>query len=326
MTAPFSQKRDTRFARHGLRGAHTLIEMVASIAILSIIVTGLGSSMVIASRAADATNAATSPAVRAGDSRRCLDRLLADLSLATAITEKTSTAITMTVPDRTSDGVADQLRYAWNGSVGSPLTLSINGGTAAPLVDNLKGLSLTYSTRTSGPPATTTGAETLLLSHDDAPLGSFQSVGFDSSTFVAAFVRPVLPANAVSWELTKIEVYLKRTGNNATAAVCVRNATVMQLPGSTLYASSPVPTNSTSNFVATTVNFTGASGLDPYQGVCIVFCTSSGVNGGIVQYEQNGVPMTTNTHFLLSNDSGASWSAPDTTRDLRIKVYGKVTS
>lgn len=308
------------------RRAHTLVEMTASIAILAILMAGLGSAMVVASRALDASETQTSPAVRVGDSRRALDRLASDLSLATGLLEKAPGAITFTVPDRTSDGLPDQLRYAWSGAAGTPLTLAINGGTAAPLVDNVKSFVLAYPARTSGPAAKTTGPETLLLSHDDAVLGTMRDFSLDNNNWFCAFVRPALAAGAVSWELTRVELRIKRSGLNATAFVRAVSASATQAPGTTTLASVAIPTNGSSTYGWYTVNFTGVTGLDPFQGVCIVMGATVGAQAGVIEYESGGSPMTTNTHAIGSTNGGGSWASPDTATDVRIKVYGKVTS
>ncbi len=67
--------------------------------------------------------------------------------------------------------------------------------------------------------------------------------------------------------------------------------------------------------------------LDVDAGYCIVVTYVSG--GGKVakfRYEENGNPMTANTHFMKSSDGGATWSDPVANQDLRFFVYGTETT
>src|SRR5581483_935801 len=143
--------------------AFTLIEMVVSLAVLSILVVVLGSALTLALKAngTGATNASDS--FTAGD---VADRITADLNVADNFTDRsTATAVTFTVPDRNNDGLDETIRYALSGTT---LSRQYNGGTAVALASNVKSFSLSYLTRLQGP--TAPAGDTQLAAYSNALL------------------------------------------------------------------------------------------------------------------------------------------------------------
>ena len=141
-----SRRRLTR-RRPGQAG-HTLLEVVLALAIVAAIAIGMMGAMLLAQRG-------TAVAADAGDKTaqqtRAMQMLTTDLGLATAITERTATAVTMTVPDRTGDGQPETVRYAWSGTAGDALTRQFNGGAASIIASNVCQFNLTYLLKTVGP-------------------------------------------------------------------------------------------------------------------------------------------------------------------------------
>ncbi len=68
----------------------------------------------------------------------------AELQYAQSVTEQTVTAITVTVPDRDADSNPEEIRYAWSGTPGEPLTRQYNGGTAANAAEGVHDFSVDY--------------------------------------------------------------------------------------------------------------------------------------------------------------------------------------
>ncbi len=131
-----------RILRSRPRG-QTLIELVAAMASATVLITGLGATVIVTSGAfrpeSTAPHATTTSVWTASD-------LLADLRLATGFTERTDTAATFTVPDRNGDGQPETLRYAWSGNRGDPLTLSYNGAEPMIVARDVQDFSLNYVT------------------------------------------------------------------------------------------------------------------------------------------------------------------------------------
>ncbi|MCH7925855.1 MAG: prepilin-type N-terminal cleavage/methylation domain-containing protein, partial [Planctomycetes bacterium] len=119
--------------RRRVRRGFTLVELVAAMTVMTILMMGMGSAMIIASRAIPNDK---SPMSIATESRNVLDRLTEDLLYAISVSEKAATALTFTVADR-GHGAAgpETIRYAWSGTPGDPLTLEYNGASAVNLVD-----------------------------------------------------------------------------------------------------------------------------------------------------------------------------------------------
>lgn len=131
-----SQTRPTR------RG-YTLLEMIISTGAATVLLGGLMSTIVVANRA---WSPDLKPVIKT-EASGLTRQLSIDLKSALYFTERTSTAVTFAVPDRDSDGQPELLRYAWSGTVGDPLTVSLNGGTAEPLVADVSTLNLSFLTR-----------------------------------------------------------------------------------------------------------------------------------------------------------------------------------
>ena len=104
--------------------AFTLLEMTMSLTIMALVFTTVGSVFVLAAKVMPTPDSAEAASVHQS---AALSQLLEDLQVARYITEDTANAVTLVVDDRTGDGLPDRLRYAWSGTIGDPLTLSING-------------------------------------------------------------------------------------------------------------------------------------------------------------------------------------------------------
>jgi hypothetical protein len=148
-----------------LRTGFTLVEVVLSAVTLAVLLLATGSAVALAARAIPDGRSVASATVAGG---RALDSLTTDLADATAVTSATATAITLTVPDRTGDGVADTITYAWSGVSDAPLTRKFNTGTAATIAAKVREFKLTLDIRSSGGPNRVTGVRVALRVGSDA--------------------------------------------------------------------------------------------------------------------------------------------------------------
>jgi prepilin-type N-terminal cleavage/methylation domain-containing protein len=130
-----------RFARRGF----TLAELVASMAILTILMGAMTSVIVVASHAIPDAEDPVQTKLATMD---VVDQIGRELYYATTITESTATAMTFTVPDR-GHGAAgpETIRYAWSGTPGDPLTRQYNGGTVVNLSTGVQSFSFSLSRR-----------------------------------------------------------------------------------------------------------------------------------------------------------------------------------
>ncbi|MEO1584644.1 MAG: prepilin-type N-terminal cleavage/methylation domain-containing protein [Planctomycetota bacterium] len=120
----------------------TLIELVTSLAITSIVVGAIGSSIMLASRTLPDSSRETD---RLLAMQRALGTIAADLRYATAVRMIDGTTIEMVVRDRDQDSSAEMIVYSWNGDAGDPLTRTVNSGDNAAILSSLATLSFGWS-------------------------------------------------------------------------------------------------------------------------------------------------------------------------------------
>ena len=125
------------------------MELLVSTASATVLMAGLASATYIANRALDDEALPVSADRRASEA---LSQLLCDLEHALAFSERTSAAVTFTVPDRDGDNAPETVRYAFSGAAGDPLTYEYNGGPAVKIADDVQAFDLNYLTRIAGAP------------------------------------------------------------------------------------------------------------------------------------------------------------------------------
>ncbi len=303
--------------------AFTLVEATLSIAITSILLVGMGGALLLTVKAADTGDDGAGRATAAAEA---LSGLNAELSVATSITSFTSGDIAFTVPDRNGDGNPEAIEYTWNSSGGSMLR-AYNGGTPATFLSTVKSCAPTLAQRPAAQPVES--AEMILAQCDTISGSSTNNDDIKDNTYAAQYVRPVLPTGALSWKITRVRLFLQRGGSNTDqmhASICTASGAlkptlpVLVLVNFTRANLTPSP--------GAWVEFAlgPVSGLAPTQGVCIVI-DGMGGNGNVkVISLQGGSNHPFNTHYMTSGNSGASWSAPNDTEDMRFIVYGTYTT
>ena len=153
--SPANSNRRSRYRKgeHSMSGAsyprsvrrgYTLLELMIAMVGATTLMAGLSSAIFVAVQAAGTDDSPLSASRRGG---AVLSDLLAELEFARSFTETTPTAITMIVPDRDGDTIAETIRYAWSGTPGDPLTRQYNGGLWPPWSTTFISFSTTYLCR-----------------------------------------------------------------------------------------------------------------------------------------------------------------------------------
>jgi hypothetical protein len=145
--------------RRSARRGYTLLEMVISTGAATVLLGGLMSTIVVANRA---WSPDLKPAIKT-EASSLTRQLSIDLRSALAFTDRTATAATFTVPDRDSDGQPEVLRYAWSGTSGDPLTVSLNGGTAQVVVADVQTFNMDYLLRSVTAPVIPTSGQNVTV-------------------------------------------------------------------------------------------------------------------------------------------------------------------
>lgn len=308
--------------------AFTLIELVLSVAISAILMSGIASAVLLATRAADLEE---SPGAQVPQTVDVLGTITADLRFALNFTERTASSIEFTVPDRNADGNPELIRYAWSGVAGDPLTRAYNNGAPETLASDVQQFDLSYLLRTITPAAVRQieSAELELISHDDAPGGVIVQKAISAIKWAGQYFKPTLPTNTVSWKINRVLVRLSKSGPpKGSVRMWITEADANLQPTTTVLDELIVPEGNLGAMQWQEFAFGAAGGLDPAQGYCIVVTGYGAAGGthGLLEYETGGVPMTANTHYMTSDSGVLVWSAPNDTDDMRFFVYGTVTT
>lgn len=299
----------------------SLVEAVLAMGVAAILLVGMGGALTMSVSALDKGQDRNSGAVKAAE---MADRILADLNEATAITEKNGQGVAMRVPDRDRDGTEEVVVYGWSGVSGAPLYRSLNGGAPQIVIEGVEALEIESLVRASG---AAEDAEAVLIGYDTSLGASLRTAAISEKDRVAQYVKPAFASNVTSWTITRVEVHLARdaTATGTLQASLASNdgwkpsANILSkvqvsealLPGSAAYVSLPLT----------------AGPMGPHEGVFIVLedVGSSSLSCGTVGYGQGGSALPYNTYLAMSADSGVTWTGPQDTRDMRFRVYGKVT-
>ncbi len=298
----------------------TLLELVTCLAISAVLIGGLASSVYLSTKGLETL---TSPTNVSLDTGAALNQFTADLRMATGFTERTSTAVTLTVPDRTGDGWPDTIRYAWAGA-GSPLTRTVNGlpNPAATILDNVSALELTYLTRTMQPPFVESASQ-LLISYTTTynATGPIQKTNWEGQSF-----RPTLPGNAVLWKITSAEIMAKRNTSSGTVTVNIYAIDATNKPSGAPISTTNVNVSSwPSSYGWVPITLPPVS-LSPTTGAAIAITSTNATAQSTVTGYIGFSPPALNAYYVNSIDQGATWTAPANNSALNYKIYGTITT
>jgi len=312
-------------ARRTARRAFTLTELAVGLAIVSIVIVGLGSAIVVASKAIPG---AASPAQRALQAADCVDDIAAELTYATTINAAEANAIEFVVVDRTGDATPETIRYEWSGNAGDPLTRQVNGGAVQTILEDVHAFDLTYH----GPSTTEEqsgegeSAEQLLAHY--APL-SWSSVTVTATDWPGQYFEPDLPANATGWRVTQVELWASSNWPpDGDVAVQVRSADILDQPTDTVLAQASLSAGSVSWIMAERrkLAVSGMANLSPLQGACVVVEHVSGDEPCNVWIDMSGFGSSSGPQaFQMTLDGGQSWSS-SSAAGMIFSVYGTYTA
>lgn len=203
--------RDTASGQ-ALRGSRgfTLIELVASMAVLAVLMMAVGSTVVLASKAVPSPNA---PATHIIAASRILEQIAAELETAIEIDDLDVDELEFTVPDRDGDGVDEEIAYRWSGKPGDPLIRTYNDGPDQIVIPAVDRFVIGFTTRevtvpSDAPPIE--ASEVVAFSQDlfSAGLGGKVSIG-TGVRVAEGFVPSV--GGASHWRPTRAAFHLFTT-------------------------------------------------------------------------------------------------------------------
>jgi hypothetical protein len=295
-----------------------------SMAVMTIVMGGVGSAIFIASRSV----ATDSPVVRMAEAGPVVDQMAGELACALGCVQRSATVVEFTVPDRNGDATGEVIRYAWSGTAGTPLTRQYNGGTAVNVAGNVTDFALTYDvaveTTTVPGPAVESG-EQLLLSHEYSG-GTTNEFQIKSNRYIGECFHPVLAGGVTAWSVTRVKFRAQAEWPaSGQTTVQIRTADGNHLPTSTVLQQSTLYESDLSwlSMGWQEFSFTGATGFSPTSEACLVLKWVSDSVSARIQYESGGTDLSQGVAVYTTD--GSTWTAA-TASDLIFYVYGKITA
>lgn len=305
---------------HGL----TLIELIFSLCVTSLLIAALGSTMLLAGKALPGTDNPATALIQAANVTR---QLTQDLQYATDINTADAHQIIFNVADRNHDGTPESICYQWSGTTGDPLTEQINDGQCITLLKDVQDFSLSYDTldTTTQEPNMQTSGTSLLTSYVGS--NNLSSLSIKNGQWICQTIKPTLPEKAAGWSLAYMDYYIKHgllTVGSFT--VQIQKATAAGYPSGVVLAEQTIlEADLLPGFQLSRLTFSGVTGLDPDQGLCVLFIWDSGLtNAGSLQVDTGDTGASVQRQCLISKDDGVSWSLQSNT-NLRFYLYGTVT-
>ncbi|MEK6797345.1 MAG: prepilin-type N-terminal cleavage/methylation domain-containing protein [Planctomycetota bacterium] len=312
------------------RRAFTLAELLVSMVIVSVLMGGIASAIVVASRSIpDSTSA---PAVML-EAAKDLHMISAELQTAASVSERLANAMTFTVPDRNGDGTSEKLRYAWSGTAGDPLTRQYNDGTVVNVLADVREFGLTYNARVTSATTTQTvtseTAESILASFTGWTGVTYTDSATDPSRWASEYFEISIPADAQALHVTRVQLKMKGSatspGTTVTVALHKSNGAGSPEPQATPLGS-PLTVSSPTSTLAQWVSFSFPDLVipNPAADYCLVVSGST-LGAAYTQYQYSKTGPADVMKFLWTTDSGAIWNPKTTLRDqyeMPFYVYG----
>jgi len=285
------------------RSAFTLIEMVVSLSIISIVFLAMGSVMLLASKALPTADASSS---LTPDTADIVQQIVSELQTATLIAATTDKSITFMVPDRDNDGNDESVAYFWSGVAGNPLIRIYNGGTSVTVLPIVTEFNLAYDTKTVAQPDLLTESVEIELS-SRIQSADTKNYAVSKNNWIGQYFKPtVLPAGAVSWNVTRALVMARDNGaaNGQTLVQFRPPESGTFLPGNTVLDQvTMVESDLTGSYAWHPFVFSNVRDLAPGDGLCLVLQWVFDKNAADILYNDN-----TAGNRLTTSDAGSSWN------------------
>lgn len=312
--------------------AFTLAELTVSLGIVGLLMAGLGSAVLLATRAVPSP---ASPANQIGAAAQGVDLLATDLYYARSFTSIQPTSITFTVAPRGSDSAPETISYSWSGAKGAPLMRQYNANPAVPVVRNVYNLNLLYNklTRTSVQNVTTisTTPEQLVASFTNwsglVLLETSGDYAVSSSRQISEYFKldASPPAGATTLNITRATLNLKGySGGGSVFTVGLYKPASGSAPSTTALAG-PVNVSSSvlgTGYAWTDIYFSGATITNLTQDFCLVASAPTTAYGCYAQY-LSALLAPSDPHVMETN-SGSGWTS--TAQEMPFYCYGTWTT
>ncbi len=298
------------------RCGFSLVELVTSLTIMSILLVTMGSAIVIATRGLpDPTN----PLAQKVDAAEVVRQLAAEMAYATIVLKASPTEFEFVV---NRNGAPTTIVYSWSGTPGDPLVRQYDVGTPVNVLDNVRQFNLDYESGTEaivGSAVPIESGEIELAKHPIAVAST--SLPIQDKTWIGQYFQPTLPADTVSWRVTRVVFRAMEHGpDDGRALVQLRLAdAVTKLPTSTILEQTTMfEADLTGAFMWREFAFSNVAGLSPTDHLCLVLEWEQSKHSADIEYD--GAP----SGRLTTSDAGANWNL-DNGSSMLYYLYGTVS-
>jgi len=305
------------------RRGFTLLETCAALAITSILVVSIGVAMLLAGQSLPDSAAPAQTAYHAGV--QC-ERILGEIRYATYVHTTEPNYIRFTVPDRNGDGDPDTIIFTWDSVPGGRLSRHSSTGPGQLLLANVHQFRLEYDYQdiSEEVPNDSQGEETLLVGH--VPDEHIEDYAVKDDRYCGQYFRPLLPGDAVSWEVTRIKLRARSSGlQTGLTKIQLCRATQGGLPTIVVLEEHDMSEALLPLWYEwQELHFSGATGLSPDAALCLVVRHVSGAESCAIQYQDENFS-SSHKRFIESRDRGKTWSAVSGAC-MAFRVYGRITT
>ncbi len=311
----------------------TLVELVVAMAICGILLLAISSALSFSIKTASGQGAVNQTnLLSAGDAA---DQMADDLHVALSFSERTGTSVAFTIPDRVSNGTPNQVRYAWNGVSGGPLTRQFQaaasptltaataGATPVTLLGNISNFDLNYLTRQMG---STSATPFVLASPGTSLLGSAAAYNLDTTHGVSQYFTVVVPLGTTSYTITSVQINMKSSGaQDGFLSVGIAAANASHQPSTYLEQETLYESACSSNYEYVSVPFKNLNNLNllTYPGLCLVIRYTSGTTpAGTVQYQTSLLNILSGAYWATSSNGGSTWSSASGLNCMQFNING----
>jgi hypothetical protein len=170
--------------------------------------------------------------------------------------------------------------------------------------------------------------EVVLAYHNDYPGGgSFQDKNIEDDKWYGTHFKPQLPANALSWKITRVKLMLEQRDDPDTFIdVQIRNVDAAGTPGSVIESVRRDEALLPIDFAWVEFAFSSVAGLDPAARYCVMGAQDPVNKAAKIMLEDTGSDPPLETYIVFTENAGAGWKVESIDKKLRFYVYGTYTT
>ena len=298
-----------------MRTGYTLVELIVGMAVSSILLLSMGSTVFLAMRAIPNPQKDPQASILAG---QIVDQITEELETALSVTQLTATTIAFTVPARGSDTIPERICYSWSGTHGGPLTRQYNGGTVVTIAPSVNLFALTPSSTSvqeTYPSVATESTSATLLASCTGTSGLGDD-NVQSNQSLGQYFKPVVGSGVCAWQATSVQFMAKQVSGTGTTLVQMQPSNATLTPTGSINEQSTLPSAS-STYSWKSFSLTQEPNMAAGSGICLVLQDQTG-NPSVTVEQVSGAGQ-------LQANGGGNWSY-NANNALYSQLYGKLTT